>query len=465
MQNLYQLYNIFLKQMTLKYLHRAVLLLLWVLAFSSCLNSSESEFEFSHDAQIYSFSMESKKDTTKVLPGVKFTIDQLNSLIFNQDSLPYLFDVDSISLKVSGKTSYSFSKIVINLQNGDSTYLWNGEDSVAFKRLESIETTAEDGITTRKYRIKVNIHQQNPNLLNWSRITQNHLIGPVESQKSILHEGKFITYYKSGDMIKASTSPSTNGKEWTPVTVSGLPATIRVNTLLSATNGNTSTIYALDADSTVYSSTDGLIWNRINSGYPVVAIYGILPSLSGEMAVLTAINDEGILKFALTNDFVSFSLKEALPADDTFPVADFTSTSMENPAVHSAKYIILAGGKEKNNIANNKLWIIQEKEGKITLLSETSTVPLQVSQLFVYDAKVYLMTYETGKNRLYYSERYGLDWISAGTEQELPDTFTGRIGASVITDSNNFIWIFGGESGAQVPIADVWRGRLNKLAK
>lgn len=459
MQNLYQLYNIFLKQMTLKYLHRAVLLLLWVLAFSSCLNSSESEFEFSHDAQIYSFSMESKKDTTKVLPGVKFTIDQLNNLIFNQDSLPYLFDVDSISLKVSGKTSYSFSKIVINLQNGDSTYLWNGEDSVAFKRLESIETTAEDGITTRKYRIKVNIHQQNPNLLNWSRITQNHLIGPVESQKSILHEGKFITYYKSGDMIKASTSPSTNGKEWTPVTVSGLPATIRVNTLLSATNGNTSTIYALDADSTVYSSTDGLIWNRINSGYPVVAIYGILPSLSGEMAVLTAINDEGILKFALTNDFVSFSLKEALPADDTFPVADFTSTSMENPAVHSAKYIILAGRKD------NILWIIQEKEGKITLLSETSTVPLQVSQLFVYDAKVYLMTYETGKNRLYYSERYGLDWISAGTEQELPDTFTGRIGASVITDSNNFIWIFGGESGAQVPIADVWRGRLNKLAK
>jgi hypothetical protein len=31
----------------------------------------ESEFEFSHDAQIYSFSMESKKDTTKVLPGVR----------------------------------------------------------------------------------------------------------------------------------------------------------------------------------------------------------------------------------------------------------------------------------------------------------------------------------------------------------------------------------------------------------
>jgi hypothetical protein len=37
--------------------------------------------------------------------------------------------------------------------------------------------------------------------------------------------------------------------------------------------------------------------------------------------------------------------------------------------------------------------------------------------------------------------------------------------ASVITDSNNFIWIFGGESGAQAPITDVWRGRLNKLVK
>jgi hypothetical protein len=75
------------------------------------------------------------------------------------------------------------------------------------------------------------------------------------------------------------------------------------------------------------------------------------------------------------------------------------------------------------------------------------------------------MTYETGKNKLYYSENYGLNWISGGTNQTLPDNFTGRMHASVITDSNNFIWIFGGESGAQGSIADVWRGRLNKLAK
>ena len=75
------------------------------------------------------------------------------------------------------------------------------------------------------------------------------------------------------------------------------------------------------------------------------------------------------------------------------------------------------------------------------------------------------MTYETGKNKLYYSENYGLNWISGGTNQTLPDNFTGRMHASVITDTNNFIWILGGESGAQVPIVDVWRGRLNKLAE
>ena len=465
LQNLYVFYNIFLKQMTLKYLHQTASILLWVLVFSSCLNSSQSDIELSHDAQIYSLSLTSSKDTTSALSGTRFTIDQISNKIFNRDSLPYLFHVDSIYLNIAGKSNYSLPRIVINLQDKDSSYLWNGKDSVAFKRLKSIETTAEDGKTVKLYEFKANIHQQDPYILNWIKITQGQLINPIEQQKTILHSGKFITYYKSGATIKAFSSLSTDGKNWNPVTVSGLPVTIKTSTIFSVTNNSESTIYALGTDNSIYTSTDGLVWSKVTSDYPVTAIYGKLPSASGEFAILTAVNDAGTLKFALTKDFIAFTLKSALPSDDTLPTVDFSSVSLENPTVFSAKYIILSGGKDKNNIVNNKLWIIQELNGDITHLPESSSISLQLSRLFLYDNKVYLMTYETGKNKLYYSENYGLNWISGGTNQTLPDNFTGRMHASVITDSNNFIWIFGGESGAQGSIADVWRGRLNKLAK
>ncbi len=456
--------------MTLKYLYQTVSILLWVLIFSSCLNSTESDIELSHDAQIYSFSMSSSKDTTRVLSGTKFSIDQVNNKIFNQDSLPYLFHVDSIKLNIAGRNNYAVPKVLIILQEKDSSYLWNGKDSVAFKRLKSIETTAEDGKTVKLYEFKANIHQQDPYILNWTLMAQNHLIAPVNKQKTILHNGKFVTYYKSGLMIKASSSLLSDGKSWTPLTVSGLPVTVKMNTIFSITDGSVPRVYAQDADNSIYTSTDGLIWSKVTSGYPVISIFGKLPSASGEFAILTAVNDAGTLKFATTKDFMTFVVKNAIPDKDnegyneTFPVSDFSAVSLENPTVFSAKYIILSGGKDKNNIVNNKLWIIKENGDEITYLDTPSSINLQLSELFLYDNKVYLMTFETGKNKLYYSN-YGLDWISGGTSQTLPDNFASRIDASVITDSNNFIWIFGGESGTQVQIVDVWRGRLNKLAK
>lgn len=461
--------------MTLKYLYRTAAILLWTLLLSSCLGSSQNQLaDASHDAQIYALSLSSKKDTTRALSGTKFTIDQLNNKIFNQDSLPYLFSVDSVKLNITGWQNYTIPKIVIHLRDNDSTYEWNQKDSVAFKRLKSIETTAQDGKTLKLYEFTANIHQQDPYILNWTLMAKNYLTAPIGKQKTILHDGKFITYYKSGSDLRASTSPVSDGKTWTPVTVSALPSTVKTNTIFSVTNETTSTVYAQDADNSIYKSADGLVWSKITSEHPVVAIYGKLPSTSGEFAILTVIDDGGTLKFATTTDFVNFIVKNKFEienkpedVDNELPITDFSAVSLENPTVYSAKYIILSGGKDKNNVANNVLWIIQEKDDEITHLPISSDSPLQMSQLFIYDQnpiKVYLMTYETGKNKLYYSENYGLNWTSGGTNQTLPDDFTNRTQASIITDSNNFIWIFGGESETQTQIVDVWRGRLNKLA-
>jgi hypothetical protein len=119
-----------------------------------------------------------------------------------------------------------------------------------------------------------------------------------------------------------------------------------------------------------------------------------------------------------------------------------------------------------NNTRNGDIWILQEKEGIITLIPSRipATLSLNGNSLFFYDNKPYLLTVSAGKNILMYSDNYGLDWIAAGDNQAFPADFKQRTAASVITDADNYIWIFGGISVTQTQLVEVWKGRLNKFS-
>ena len=81
--------TILLKQMISKYFLWAIGLLSSLLFFSSCLGSSdETDFEYSTDAQIYSFSISSRADTLGLLNTTAFAIDQINGRLFNKERLP-----------------------------------------------------------------------------------------------------------------------------------------------------------------------------------------------------------------------------------------------------------------------------------------------------------------------------------------------------------------------------------------
>ena len=110
---------------------------------------------------------------------------------------------------------------------------------------------------------------------------------------------------------------------------------------------------------------------------------------------------------------------------------------------------------------------MQERNGKISELKSKKICvsSLTESTLFFYDNNTYLLTNSSGTNSLYYSDNFGLEWKSAGENQSLPTEMEFRKKASVITDNNNNIWIFGGVSGTQTQLDDVWRGKLNKFAQ
>jgi len=443
-----------------KYFLWTSVLVVNLLLFSSCLNSTTDEVEYSPDAQIYTFSLSSKADTSGLLSATRFTIDQINGKIFNKEPLPYQFQVDSVVLTINGASTYSpFSQIMLELEP-DSSYAWIQSDSVAVNRLQKITTTAPDGKTTKSYQFEMNIYQQDPYILTWQNKQTNYLPTPVASQKTITFNNRFITYFTSGTEIKAMSTSATDGVNWTAANLTGLPFTI----LLSSLTAGHDAVYALDTTtSTIYKTADGINWNPVVTPYRVRAIYGELPA-AADGNMLIAADYNGTLTFASTNNFTTMKLMNNVP--DNIPVKDFSVAIVDVTTSYSLKSIILSGGMKANNTRNSDIWILQEKDGIITLIPSRipATLSLEGNSLFFYDDKPYLMIVSAGKNILMYSDNYGLDWIAAGDNQAFPASFKQRTAASVITDADNYIWIFGGISVTQTQLVEVWKGRLNKFS-
>ena len=429
---------------------------------SSCLDSNDDNkvsYDYSSDAQITSLRIQSSEDTLKVLPGVEFSINQVASapIIFNRDSLPYLFDVKNVSMNVSTNGA---SGIKLRLINPDSTYIWDTSDSVEIKRLRHIEVYAADGITSKMYTFELNVHQQDPDTIFWQNVTTNYIYTPTD-QVTIANANSFYTYYSSGSNIALSTSSIDDGETWTEQTVTGLPQNVVFKSIQNDSLEEREVWYALDKDSKVYLSDDGLDWKEQATDLTIRSIFGKMPSYNRTDSILVVVEDEGDYKFAKTIDFSTLHVLNKIPAG--FPVDNYAATTIRNPLIYTAKYLLTTGGEDVNGVANNKVWLIQENEGKITNTSVESNFNVAGSSLFNYDDKIYLMTLEDDKNVFYTSSNYGMFWVRANSKQSLPSEFLYRKNQSVNVDNKNNIWIFGGVSANQSQLVEVWKGRINKL--
>lgn len=450
--------TILLKQMTSKYFLWAIGLLSSLLFFSSCLGSSdETDFEYSTDAQIYSFSISSRADTLGLLNTTAFAIDQINGRLFNKETLPYQFHVDSVALNLRG--SSAFFDITLRLQEPDSSFSWTEGDSVSIARLNEIVITAQDGESTKRYQFELNIYQQDPYILSWDLVTDNFLTPQANEQKTIALNSRFVSYYKTGSSINAVSSADTDGSEWVTAEIIGLPADIKFSSLKSYND----VLFAIDEAGNVYNSNDGLVWTQVITEFPVVAVYGNLPSAT-EGGILAVIDDNGTLKYIETNDFTDINIIGEI--HDDLPIDYFSSATIASSTSYSVRYIIISGGLRADGSDNNDILILHERDGSITrLISKLPAgMSLSGSTLFFYDDNPYLIVSSSGENSLLFSENYGLQWKIAGENQDLPDDFVSRTNPSVITDSDNYIWIFGGISDSQTQANDVWRGRLNKFS-
>lgn len=197
---------------------------------SGCLDSDDT-YEFSSDATLHAFAIDT-------IYGVDytFTIDQLNRLIYNRDSLPVSADtlIDSIMItnfSVTGWiTSGSPTDTVVDISKAlDLRPAMNTDEGMKFK------VHAADGITMREYTLKVNVHQQDPDSLVWTDMqTKGNIFSNTINngeQKAVILKGALWVYTSNTTAYQTSTVPS--DYNWSEASVTGLPADIRLTSIIA----------------------------------------------------------------------------------------------------------------------------------------------------------------------------------------------------------------------------------------
>ncbi|MDR1356503.1 MAG: DUF6242 domain-containing protein [Tannerellaceae bacterium] len=434
-----------------------------IMLTSSCLGSGDTDNATEiKDAQISSLVL--SHDSITGLSGVKFTIDQVNGLIFNNDSLPYGTEVNKVICTLTYTTGVAGIGVVQEAI-GDSTIWWNGTDSLDFSQPVKFIPTAYDGVTTKTYKAWVNIHRVIPDLMVWERFAAPLTGITADERKVVKHtlggEDVYMMYSKIQGTNHLHYSAVTDAKTWQELQLSGFPATTDITQITLYEN----TLYA-PAGGNIYQSADGISWAKVEQTPVISAIMGVLKEgRNTSSALATVIENGNSRRFAGMNKDGQWTEGEVTPGN--FPVSGFGS--LDYYRMNNA-YLTVVAGKDVEGRLLNTTWVTGDALSWEPFSGEQDNFFEKKSGVMLapYDDKFYLLGGINAEGKaskdIHVSIDNGVTWSPADSLKAFPETYTARGYASVHVDDAKYMLIFGGRTsdGAKV-LDELWRGRINLL--
>ena len=417
-------------------------------------------------------------DSLPELSSVAFTIDHNYDgsvgAIYNKDSMAYNTVLPE---KVFiGYVSGSGFDNVLNITNGDSIWLMQG-DSIDITVPLTLKVHALDGKTVKTYIAQLNIHQVDPDSLQYHRIASNLSFLQCEDTKTLLFNDHFLTYSRIDNKIQLNTS--SDAVNWTNKGESGLPDNAVINGIQSSGN----CLFAYTEDGELYFRNDPADdqWVLVNksSSIKIKSILGYLNSGPKQKEGLClVIETEGKNTFAFTNDFIQWEYDSASTVPDDFPLYDFSSSSYQ---IMLTERINIIGGISSDGTIRNAVWSTETGRYWAKLSTNVNVFPLMKgANAFYYDNEFWVINGKSDNNyneNIYYSTDRGVTWwpkmysyIDEYTEDTVedflhafPDDYILRYSASLVIDKENkYFYIIGGKKDDGIILSDVWKGFLNK---
>ncbi|WP_304228879.1 DUF6242 domain-containing protein [Phocaeicola plebeius] len=206
---------------------------------TSCLDNDVEQITYTSETSITGFSLgtlninrmgkdknglDSPYVDTLDCSNYPFTIDQINRIITNKDSLPVGTHID----KVITSITYDAGMLGYTPKGSDHDTIWTSTDSIDFTEPVEFKVYAYSGVEGKPYKVTINVHQQEPDTISWKKFDNNPFsAGNLSEQKAVYANGKVYVFGKNGNgtHIEYSDVANDNPSPWEPVT-DNIPSSI-----------------------------------------------------------------------------------------------------------------------------------------------------------------------------------------------------------------------------------------------
>lgn len=451
---------------------------------TSCLDNDVEQITYTSETSITGFSLgtlninrmgkdknglDSPYVDTLDCSNYPFTIDQINRIITNKDSLPVGTHID----KVITSITYDAGMLGYTPKGSDHDTIWTSTDSIDFTDPVEFKVYAYSGVEGKPYKVTINVHKQEPDTISWKKFDNSFSDRSLLSeQKAVYANGKVYVFGKNGNgtHIEYSDVSDDNPKPWVKITdnvpadIDTYSATAWAGNIYFLAGTNSKQLYKLDVTtdnieiSHVGLNTD--TFEKLIGGNDVKnELYAVKENKSCKFNGTTW-EETGANPFSnLQGNYPIFTntIQASYNSKITTTIALCNSSKAANDTVLVFSYM--------SNEANKGEWVSRAQNLPLPNLENVTMI--------YYDGKLYAFGGGYGEikpfSQFYCSTDNGLCWRPVTECMAFPAEFStlytthhGNYSCAVTpkleseTSRGNFIWIVW-EDGS------ICRGRINRL--
>ncbi|MBO4499461.1 MAG: hypothetical protein J5732_04315 [Bacteroidaceae bacterium] len=398
---------------------------------------------------------------------IKYAIDQMKGLIYNEDPLPAGSIIDKVTTSVSGTGTVYWQK-----SRADGTLydtIWSSKDTVDMTKPLKLLSVSEDGSFRRLYTVMTNISTADPDSMSWKEVPS--LPVRMSGIKAVELDGRMIVIGDSLGIRTGVTSLSVgDGDSWSDFeSCKGLSNPVKWT--ISVHSGS---LYIVDGES-LKMSDDGVNWTDVGQDTPMKALVPF--NQTGDGGTSIGITEDGWI--ASSEDMTEWTKLQRVP--DGFPETDIVGMMYplkSNPAIE--RFVIM--GNDGNGLNTSTIvWtrLSTEKEWSLVEVLDANSLRCPVfsdPSFILYDGSLFAFggIASLGDIRIeslggfYQSLDNGISWRYCNPIFDTYNTWNNcmQIPAQLkgcvdpicgAVDTHNDIWIItGGSKG-------VWKGHINRL--
>jgi hypothetical protein len=409
-----------------------------------------------------------------------FTIDQVNGLIYNKDSLPYGTNIEhKVFFVMEYDSPYGVFNVEITEFEADTVI--TVADTIDFSKPVTIKVIAADENSTKTYLAQLNVHQVNPDTMIWERYT-NLIPGKTfQEMKVILYRDAYYMYALENTAYRLYKAETTNVIDWNELTLTGFPELAVMSQMMELDGA----LYLITERGRLYRAAEGQHWEHVPMDMPITTIYGFLPAnpITGRNDVLCCvarIDDASV--FVTIDKQLQIITGKAVPA--SIPVSAFGQFHYQT--MHHPR-LVIAAGRDSRSLLSNMAFATMDGLSWSSLSSAYNAFSMREGAAVSFYGNSFaviggISDTGDGLKDFYFSLDQGINWVRTYfvlLEKEyeddedvyeerpfypLDDDYLARGFSSVIIDKNNYMLLFGGKAKKDTHVMnELWRGRINRL--